>query len=358
MDLVNRDVKVRDELKDAYAKHRRIGGVESTDGTAEEDNAARYLTAEPNVDQTNHGVSKEVKLEEPDNEEKWPIGFFAQMLILFSRSFYLSGKEQFTVLEAVQCIVVAVVIGLCWFQMEWSEKSLPDRSAFFYFIITLLVFETVMGGIFSFPPERQVLEKERASGSYRLSAYFMAKSFAEAPLKLVLPTIFYIISYWMAGVSRSPGIFFGILGFLLLTVFLAESFGLMLGALLRDIQHAVATAVVVMISVMLLGGFYVQNMPSWLSVWASWLSFFRYPYGAALQLQFMDSKAFQCVDGSYIDSCRNNPNGTFTDMDAMNHFKVGIHIGLDFLIELCMIVVFRFVAYLSLRFIRNNNGRT
>ena len=205
MDLVNRDVKVRDELKEAYAKHRRVGGVESTDGTAEEDNAARYLTAEPNVDQMNHGVSKEVKLEEPDNEEKWPIGFFAQMLILFSRSFYLTGKRQFKIPDAVQCILLAVVTGLCWFQMEWSEKSVVDRSAFFYFITTFWTFKTMLNGISSFPPERQVLEKERASGSYRLSAYFMAKSFAEAPLKLVLPTIFYTISYWMADVSRSPG---------------------------------------------------------------------------------------------------------------------------------------------------------
>jgi hypothetical protein len=42
-----------------------------------------------------------------------------------------------------------------------------------------------------------VLNKERATGSYRLSAYFMGKVFAETPLELVLPIVFACITYWM-----------------------------------------------------------------------------------------------------------------------------------------------------------------
>ena len=47
MDLVNRDVKVREELKDAYLKHRRIGDGKSMNGMVEENDVGKYLTVEP-----------------------------------------------------------------------------------------------------------------------------------------------------------------------------------------------------------------------------------------------------------------------------------------------------------------------
>ena len=46
-----------------------------------------------------------------------------------------------------------------------------------------------------------MLNKERQSGSYRLSAYFLAKTLSETPLDLILPFIFVTITYWMVGLN-------------------------------------------------------------------------------------------------------------------------------------------------------------
>ncbi|KAF3796740.1 hypothetical protein EJ110_NYTH01010 [Nymphaea thermarum] len=55
--------------------------------------------------------------------------------------------------------------------------------------------------IFTFPDERRMLMKERASGMYRLSSYFMVYTTADLPMDLVLPTIFMIKTYWMGRLS-------------------------------------------------------------------------------------------------------------------------------------------------------------
>ena len=43
------------------------------------------------------------------------------------------------------------------------------------------------------------MRKERASGSYRLSAYFLGKTISEVPMLMVLPIIFGCIVYWITG---------------------------------------------------------------------------------------------------------------------------------------------------------------
>jgi hypothetical protein len=78
-----------------------------------------------------------------------------------------------------------------------------------FFFTTFWGFFPVFSAIFTFPQERAMLIKERASGMYRLSAYFLARTAADLPLELILPTLFITIVYWMAGLKAT------FLGFLL-----------------------------------------------------------------------------------------------------------------------------------------------
>ncbi|UJR21543.1 hypothetical protein I4U23_024628 [Adineta vaga] len=361
MDLVNQDMNVREELKQVYLRNRLVSNIKTISSEFQQQSSPasqQYLLAEPSGNEADLTNPDNVNLIPTNDESKWPIGFLPQMLILYSRAFRLSGKSQLTLLNCIQALGLAVVSGLCWLRMDFSEDTLSDRSSFIFFLMTFWPLQTLMNGLLSFPFERAVIEKERASGSYRLSSYFVAKSLAEGPLKLVLPTLFLIIAYWMANINPNFGIFLAILVFQLLAILVAESLGLLLGAALKNLQHAMTCATVLLLTLMLVGGFFVRNLPHWLGVWGKWISFFKYSYDACLQLQFRGDRIYTCVDGSYIPSCRNNPTGTFLSKDAIKYFDVGIDIGYNFLVLFGMFIVFRTLAYCALRFINNHTGRS
>ena len=242
--------------------------------------------------------------------------------------------------------------------MDYNEKTVRDRASLIYFLLTFWAFEVCLSGILSFPLERFVIDKERASGSFRLSACYLAKCLSETPLKLVLPTIFITITYWMANMNPNFGIFLGILIFMLMTVLVAESLGLLLGAMLQDLGKGWVAANITSLGFLLVGGYYIENIPYWLQIWTKWLSFFKYAYDASLQLQFMGERLYQCVNGAYIDVCKANLNGTFTGDDALKYFKTDLSNGFNFLVLFGMFIAFRIAVYITLRFIKYHDDRT
>ena len=61
----------------------------------------------------------------------------------------------------------------------------------------------------------------------------------------------------------------------------------MVGALFMDNQWSVVAIPVIILTFMLLGGFYVDRLPIWLH-WAQYASFISYNFRAALEFGFLD----------------------------------------------------------------------
>lgn len=62
-----------------------------------------------------------------------------------------------------------------------------------------------------------MLAKERSVGMYRLSAYLLARMTSDLPLDLILPLVFLVIVYLMAGLKST----FTAFSLTMLTVFLS-----------------------------------------------------------------------------------------------------------------------------------------
>ena len=344
MDLVNQDTTIRDDLKDAYLKNRLTP-------------LDYHLTPEPSGKEIDLPKSQNINLTDNKQESKWTVGYLTQTSILFQRNLLLTFKAQFSKLNCIQALSLSIMCGLIWLRLDVSEQTIRDRASLIFFMLIFWPLEMTFAGILSFQNERSIIQKERATGSFQLSTYYLSKCLSETPLKLVLPTFSFTIVYWMGNMNSNFGIFIAMLIFVLMCVLIAESLGLLFGALFGSIGRAWVAGNVILLGLLLIGGYFVENIPYWLSVWIKWISFYKYAYDATIQLEFMGDRVFQCVSGAVLEVCENNLNGTFTGKDVLAYFKPDLSIGLNFLVLAGMFIVFRIAVYIILRFVKHNDGR-
>lgn len=138
-----------------------------------------------------------------------------------------------------------------------------------------------------------MLEKERSSGMYRLSSYFMSTVVADLPMELILPTVFVVITYWMAGLKASFVNFVQTLVVLLLSVLVSQGLGLAIGATIMDQKSATILGSVIMLTFLLAGGFYVQHVPPFIA-WIKYISISNYTYKLLIGSQYKPSETYPC----------------------------------------------------------------
>ncbi|WVY99419.1 hypothetical protein V8G54_025489 [Vigna mungo] len=273
-----------------------------------------------------------------ESSEKWPTNWGQQFLVLLRRDIKERKHESFSLLRVCQVLVVALISGLLWFKSDISH--LQDQIGLLFFISGFWGFFPLFQAIFTFPQELMMLQKERSSGMYRLSSYFMSRVVADLPMELVLPTIFLIIIYWMTGLKANVVNFVCTLLSLLLNVLVAQGLGLALGASVMDQKAATTLASVIMLSFLLAGGFYVQHVPKFIA-WIKYISISYYTYQLFIGSQYSYGETYPCSTGQ----CR------IVEFPSIK--QIGVHFGLhDQLMAalglLIMLIVYRVIAYVAL----------
>jgi len=194
---------------------------------------------------------KELLLNDYDVQEfdrkKWKVPRFnrapwlQQFCVLSQRSIRDTFRNHTTIIaQILQNIIVAVLVGTVFYNIGSDQKSMVKRMPVLFFCA---INQGVFGALVvinSFPSERKIVLRERAAGSYFVSAYYMAKVVAETILQITSPVIFSAIVYWLVGFQVSAAKFLIFTSFMVLCSLAATSVALFISAVCRTTTLAVS----------------------------------------------------------------------------------------------------------------------
>jgi ATP-binding cassette subfamily G (WHITE) protein 2 len=153
----------------------------------------------------------------------------------------------------------------------------------------------------SFPSEREIVLRERAAGSYKVSAYFMSKILAEGVIQVVYPIIFSLIVYWIIDFHHKSSQFFVFALFMILCNLAATSLALMISAICRTTNLSVNILPIALEIARLFGGFFLApaNLPKYF-VWLDVLSYLKYTY-VGISLNELTGLKLHCLDSELVN---------------------------------------------------------
>jgi ABC-type multidrug transport system ATPase subunit/ABC-type transport system involved in multi-copper enzyme maturation permease subunit len=274
--------------------------------------------------------------------------WFQQFCVLSQRAFRDTIRNRTTIIaQVLQNIIVAVLVGTVFYDIGSDQKSMVKRMPVLFFCA---INQGVFGALVvinSFPSERKIVLRERAAGSYYVSAYYIAKIAAETLLQFTSPVIFSAIVYWLVGLQYSVAKFFVFASFMVLCSLAATSIALFISAVCRTTTLAVSVLPMALEIARLFGGYFLSpaNLPSYFS-WLDALSYAKYTY-VGVALNELSGLALTCTAAQLTPSgeC---PGAATIETLGLNKLSIE---GCAWILIL-MIVVFRVAAYLAIRFIK------
>ncbi|KAI4321174.1 hypothetical protein MLD38_034590 [Melastoma candidum] len=272
------------------------------------------------------------------NTSRW----FSQFVVLMRRSLRERRHEAFDPLRVFQVTAAAVLAGLMWWRSEFVDVQ--DRLGLLFFVTIFWGVFPSFNSVFVFPQERAIFLKERASGMYSLSSYFMARMVGDMPMELILPTLFLTLTYWMTRLRPELGAYLLTLLVILGYVLVSQGLGLALGAVIMDAKKASTIVTVTMLAFLLTGGFYVHKVPYCLA-WIKYISTTFYCYRLLIHIQYGDGQGISSTLGCRGGSNTRNARCMFVEQDMAGQIRPAISI--------CMLLLmffgYRALAYLALR---------
>eukprot|EP00953_Heterococcus_sp_UTEX-ZZ885_P004665 3011-Heterococcus_DN1.PRE.4 len=98
-----------------------------------------------------------------------------QFLIILERTLKeQTRKKAELTTQLVQTVIIALLIGLAFLDIGNTQKSIVKRGPVLFFCVVNMGMFGALTTINSFPGERMLALRERASGTYLASAYFAA----------------------------------------------------------------------------------------------------------------------------------------------------------------------------------------
>ena len=286
------------------------------------------------------------------------LNWFNQFYILLTK-FSVEKARRWELLFAniIVTLLVATFVGCgAWNNLGTTQAGLAKRNPLLFFCVIHQGVVASLQGTYSFPQDRAIMLRERAAGTYCVSAYFCAKSLADMYIAFITPIAWTVIVYPLCQLNPDPNKALKFYCLNMLGALSCQSLSNMMSCVFVSIELSTVCLSFLMEIARLYSAFFVS--PLFLSSTPSFESW-----------KFADATSY--MKWMYVGLCRNEYEGA-TFYCTAAELKAGggtcpVLTGEKFMAKMgylsydtsncmamlfCYIVVVRFIGYLGLRFIK------
>ena len=283
-----------------------------------------------------------------------------QFIILLRRNLHahIVRWDIILVNVAVTLIIATFVGKSVWEDIGVHKAGTSKRQAALFFCVIHQGIVASLQGSHSFPLERALMLRERAAGTYYVSAYFLSKTVADMVVQIIAPILFTCTAYPLVGFQNTGSKFMIFMAFMILDSFAATSLTNMISCLFVSIEMSTVVAAMAYEIARLYGGWFIS--PFLMSTYPDWkfadaVSYIKYAF-VGVSLNENDGLVLTCLPTELVSGkCTMPPlTGPTFDGNAYNNFY-GYNqytINYCFGILVAFIVIARIIAYIALRTIK------
>lgn len=278
--------------------------------------------------------------------------WFYEYIVLTKRCFQQYYRRwDIILMNLFATILIAIFIGFgFWNDIGREQVDVRSYRPSLFFVMVNSGVVASLQSIATFPTERAIVLRERAAGSYGVSSYFMARTTVDFIGTFWPPIIFSCIVYWSINYQHNAGKFFLYMFFIILNTWAAISLGCLVVCMCVSIEKSTIVLSFLFEISRLFGGLYTNpdqllDYPKW--KFADALSYIKYAFiGVSLnEYHGLDFDTSTCKPGK---ACTYTGHDIIVDQ-GYDQYTIGECIAC----LIALIVGFRLLAYIALRFIKN-----
>ncbi|GHJ89438.1 hypothetical protein NliqN6_5840 [Naganishia liquefaciens] len=269
-----------------------------------------------------------------------------RMLLNYSRNLLAFG------IRAAMYAGMGLMLATIWIHLGTNAGRINDRLAVHFYSVAFLAFMSV-AGIPGFLEERANFRKESANGLYTALPFVLANSVVTLPFLVMCSTIFVLIMYWGIGLHPGAAAVFRYIGFLSLSIYVAESQVQLIAAFIPIFVAALAISAFLNGFWMSLSGFFLKavNLPRFWYYSFHWMDYQTYAFELIANSD-LRGLMFRCEASGCPYPSSIGP-GMVSGYDVLDDLGIGgINYGAWCGILVGILVLYRVALWMALKLIR------
>lgn len=272
---------------------------------------------------------------------------FTEFGLLLKRAWKQQSRDILPLaITFIQTVVIGFILAAIYSDMENSQTPVQDEIGILFFVTIFSAFGAMFQALNTFPVDRSVVNRERASKMYHVLPYYFARFICDIPTRVGQGLLFGCIVYWIVGLNPAASAFFIFCALLIVEGLTAQGFGITISAIAPNEKVSFALAPAITVVLILVSGFYVNQDA--VPVWISWLKYISHLYWAFMGLSIND---FGGRTGWLVPSSNNTAIREVETGDLILR-RLGFnpdHLWLSFVALLGLLLFYNFMGYFFLR---------